>query len=163
MATFNDLPIDVQESIFRKKFNLELLDGLKNLKKYWGYDSRVKPRPIAVGDEVEYKDEYATVVSMTAKMARLTNGKTVNKKAIRLRMPTKRFTTFSTMWCKDYYMFDEGSVWCHPIAMKYPELRDNYDAKAIISKNMMVMCDHPLAWLCFQVNNPDYIVHKKEA
>ena len=161
MSRLDLLPSDIQELIYRKKFINELKDELKNLRKNWGEFYFPKGlRPVKVGDWVKCYDKngywkFDGEVDRETKTQFSVRGKWFLKQNVQHTFK-KKYRGFD----KSFYFFDEGSLFSNPIAKKYPELKGNRDAIAIINKGMNVMCDHPLAWLCFEVRNPNYKVLK---
>ena len=154
----DSLPNDVIDTINQKKFNLELLEHMKSFDTLWGkrnldhYHTIRRWETFLVGDKIVYAREYHYIEKVCEKSVVLDDG--------------RRAKIDSIVHARDYYIpererfeidnhiLDTGSVWCHPLALKYdiPKCRR---AVNILSHNLVVSCDDPLAWLCLLVLNPN--------
>ncbi len=160
------LPIEIQEDIYRKKFNLELKEWLMEIGKKWFpsiKEVKFNHLPIKVGDFVEVRrctqmDIYGRVEKITTKQYFI-GGKGYKKENTKhdflhtLRYLDRLDTS--------QYLFDSGSLFSHPIALKYPELEGVREAKSILLGRSVPMCNDPFAWLWFEVNRPE-LESKKE-
>ena len=155
----DSLPNDIVDIITRKKFNLELLEHMKNLREFWGQHTSIRidkyrrEETFLVGDKVIYAKEYHYVVKVCEKSVVLDDGR--RAKIDNVFHSGDYYIPHDQRFNKCNYIFDTGSVWCHPLVHKYPNIPECRETRSILSSGMVVCCDHPYAWVCFLIHNPN--------
>jgi len=177
MSYLDLLPPDVSEIIYKKKFHLEILDGLKK----FGYFSDIKvniPKNFnfEIGDMVNVEPDHKTrrgdysnnpfkgvITRITPKFYYLNDLShpyivRYEKKYISKYTPDKiKIVTHS----KRHYHYDEGSVWYIPnkVREKYCDyLCDNWVdmiTELRVSGTPKVSVDNPYLTLYLEVNRPE--------
>lgn len=176
MTTYLDqLPTDISNLIYQKKFNLELIDELKNYSFNHYNSPKFKPINLKIGQKISfYKDGKGKLTGEITRMTKCYVFLTLTteryrgeegrvKKCDSLRYyPDKIRTGFT----KKTYWEDSGSVWYkpNPIREKYFEYLSDRTVNRITEMNMrdmmgyrnpMISMDNPYITLYLEVYRPE--------
>lgn len=159
MTNYLDLlPTDVSELIYKKKFHLELVDGLKKFDGFWNIKLKLpKVTNFKIGDETNKGFIHKITPCYYYVTDKIEEIKRYPKKDISRYIPKK----VNTLYSRRVFYFDSGSVWYkpNPVREKYSDYLSDRWVDSITELKTggipMVCMDNPYLTLYLEVNRPE--------